>query len=254
VAAVPKLELPIRPYSARTVTFPEIGRLHRASSLASGQAAARWRNGTPAAIERPAGEEGIQLDPLASGDLPRASIGDVILGRRSTRHFAARPVPFDLFSTALDRAGRPIDVDWPGGAPPPFAIYLIVNAVERVPAGVYRFHPALGQIEALRLGDERAMAVQLAARQRYVGAAGVNVYYLTNLERLLSQAGERGYRVAQLLSALSASRLHLAASALGLGAVGSTSADDEVVAFFEPHWLDAYLFVTVFGVPARAPR
>ncbi len=156
-------------------------------------------------------------------------------------------MPFGLFSTVLDRAGRPIDVDWPAGQELPFAIYAIVGAVERVPAGVYRYHPASGQLELLRLGDARATAVQLAARQRYVGDAAVNVYYLTNLEHLVAQAGERAYRVAQLLSALSASRLHLAASALGLGAAGSTAADDEVVGFFEPTSMDAYLFVTVFG-------
>ncbi|MBV9358666.1 MAG: SagB family peptide dehydrogenase [Chloroflexi bacterium] len=254
VAQVPALALRVRPVSARTVTFPEMGRMHRASSLASGEAAAAWRNQPSPAIERPAIGEILELERLTPDQLPRTSIREVIVGRRSTRHFAARSVPFDHFSTVLDRAGRPIDVDWPVSKALPGAIYAIISAVEGVPAGVYRYRPAAGQLELVRLGDARAAAVRLAARQRYVGDAAVNVYYLTNLEHLVAQAGERGYRVAQLLSALSASRLHLAASALGLGAVGSTSADDEVVAFFEPRAMDAYLFVTVFGNPARAPR
>jgi SagB-type dehydrogenase family enzyme len=253
VADVRALELRVRPVSARTVTFPEIRRLHRASSLPSGQAAAAWRSRPAPALEHGTVGQIIALDRLPANALPRTSIDEVIVGRRSTRHFANRPVPFGLFSTVLDRAGRPIDGDWPGGDTPPFTIYAIVSAVEGVPGGVYRYQPAAGQLELVRLGDARAAAVQLAARQHYAGDAAVNVYYLTNLEHLVRQAGERGYRVAQLLSALSASRLHLAASALGLGAVGSTSVDDEVVAFFDPPSMDAYLFVTVFGVPARTP-
>lgn len=53
-------------------------------------------------------------------------------------------------------------------------------------------------------------------------------------EVLPSDNGNRGYRLAQLEAALYAGRLHLAAEALGLGAVGSTSFDDEVIDVFSP--------------------
>lgn len=40
--------------------------------------------------------------------------------------------------------------------------------------------------------------------------------------------------------------------ALGLGTVGSTSLDDEVIEFFAPHASGkSYLFVAVFGVKPR---
>jgi hypothetical protein len=81
----------------------------------------------------------------------------------------------------------------------------------------------------------------------------VNCYYLTDLAPVLERYGNRGYRLAQLECALHAGKLHLGAHALGLGAVGSTSLDDEVIEFFSPHAAGkSYLFVTVFG--ARRPR
>jgi nitroreductase len=80
----------------------------------------------------------------------------------------------------------------------------------------------------------------------------VNSYYLTELSPVLATYGNRGYRLAQLEAAIYAGRLHLVAEALGLGAVGSTSFDDEVVDFFSPRAADAsYMFITVFGARRR---
>jgi hypothetical protein len=56
----------------------------------------------------------------------------------------------------------------------------------------------------------------------------------------------------QLQAALYPGRLHLAAQALGVGAAGSTSFDDELVEFFSPRAADAsYIFVTEFGARHR---
>jgi hypothetical protein len=93
----------------------------------------------------------------------------------------------------------------------------------------------------------------LAVEQSYAGDAHVNSYYLADLDLILEHYGNRGYRVAQLTAALAANRLHLGTHALGLGAVGSTSLDDEVVEFFTPGEAgSAYLFVTVFGKRRRS--
>ena len=70
---------------------------------------------------------------------------------------------------------------------------------------------------------------------------------------MLGRYGNRGYGLVQLESALFAGRLHLAAHAVGLRAVGSTALDDEVVEFFSPRAAgSSYMFVTVFGL--RRPR
>jgi len=186
--------------------------------------------------------------------LPQAPIEEVILARRSVRHYDTdRPINFEQFSTVLDRSARPLAADFLAyDSPPVNDCYLIVNAVEGLSPGIYLHRAREGAIELLRTGDYRGDAAHLAVDQPYAADAHVNSYYLTELSPVLATYGNRGYRLAQLEAALYAGRLHLAAQAMGLGAVGSTSLDDEVVEFFSPRAADAsYMFVTVFGARRR---
>lgn len=244
----------VEPVSYAEVTFNAIPRMHAASSLASGQQAAAWRGHplirTPAAPDRPP----VWLAPVPDDRVPGGPVEDVILGRRSTRHYdTQRAVSFEDFSTLLDRSSHGLAADClAAGAPPLHDGYLIVNAVEGLAPGVYLHRASEGSIELLRAGDFRAQAAHLAFDQSYAADAHVNSYYLTQLDPVLRRLGNRGYRVAQIEAALYAGRLHLAAHALGLGAVGSTSFDDEVVDFFSPRGAgSSFMFVTVFGARRR---
>ena len=161
-------------------------------------------------------------------------------------------IPFDAFSTLLDRSTRGVasDVLVPGA--PLTDLYLIVNGVQGLTPGIYLHHPQLGAVELLREGTFRAEATRIAAAQQYAGDAHVNLYFLAHLPSILARYGNRGYRLAQLEGALHAGKLHLGTHALGLGAVGSTAFDDEVVEFFSPHAAGKdYAFVTVFGKRRR---
>jgi len=127
--------------------------------------------------------------------------------------------------------------------------YLIVNGVEGIQPGLYLHHPSATSVELLRSGEFRREARRLAFFQDYAADAHVNSYYLADLDSVLARYGNRGYGLVQLESALFAGRLHLAAHAVGLRAVGSTSLDDEVVEFFSPRAAGSvYVFVTVFGL------
>jgi SagB-type dehydrogenase family enzyme len=252
---VSALALPTRPISSYEVEFPVIGMMHEGSSLASGEDAAAWR-ANPLVREAPAAEgELIPLRPIAPEDLPSIQMEELIRKRRSTRNYDTEvAIGFDVFSTLVERSSRGFAADClASGAAPLHDQYLIVNGVEGLEPGVYRVHPQRGAVELMRPGMFRAEAQRLAVDQAYAGAAHVNSYALGDLEPVLEQYGNRGYRVIQLEAALYGSRLHLATHALGLGAVGSTSFDDEVVEFFTPGRRDAsYLFVVVFG--KRRPR
>lgn len=254
VAELAPVDLPVRPVSPREVEFPAIGAMHRASSLDSGAETAAWRSAPPAVTEPqlPPSPPGpvVTLDPLPDDAVPPDPVEDVIPRRRSTRRYdTATELSFRDFSTLLDRSSRTFAAD----VLPRLDCYLIVHAVEGLTPGVYLHHPALGAVELLRAGDFRADAERIAVGQSYCADAHVNAYWMTDLRLLLQRYGNRGYRAAQLVSALRAGKLHLGTHALGLGACGSTSADDEVVEFFSPHAAGAsYLFVTVFGV--RRPR
>jgi SagB-type dehydrogenase family enzyme len=180
-------------------------------------------------------------------------VEQLILRRRSTRNYdTGVEIPFEAFSTLLHRSTRGVasDVLTPGA--PLTDLYLIVHAVEGLAPGVYLHHPDRNAVELVREGAFRADAARIAARQQYAGDAHVNLYYLAHLPSILERYGERGYRLAQLEGALYAGKLHLGTHAVGLGAVGSTSFDDEVTDFFAPHAAGKdYMFVTVFGKRRR---
>jgi SagB-type dehydrogenase family enzyme len=229
--------------------------MHGASALETGVEAAAWRDSPPRREARAPEGPLTPLTPLADGAAPGGAWYDLVFKRRSVRHYdAGSPLPFDLFSTALDRSTRGFAADCLApGAVPLHDLYLIVHNVEGLADGVYLHHPELSAVELLRAGQFRDRATRIACEQEYAGAAHVNCYYLTNLAPVLERFGNRGYRLAQLESAVYGSKLQLAAHALGLGTVGSTSFDDEVIEFFAPHANGmSYMFVAVFGV--KRPR
>ena len=129
-----------------------------------------------------------------------------------------------------------------------------MNGVEGLDPGTYRHLALRGWVEQTRTGNFRAKAQRLAFDQSYAADAHVNAYYLTHLDPVLERYGNRGYRLAQLEPAIYAGKLHLGTHALGLGAVGSTSFDDDVVEFFSPQASgSSYMFMVVFGKRRRTP-
>jgi SagB-type dehydrogenase family enzyme len=252
--AIAPLDLPTRPISPREVTFDAIPAMHAASALASGDEAATWRAGTLRRVSPAPGGALIPLRPLPPGELAATPIEEVILRRRSTRNYdTGVTIPFEALSTLLDRSSRGLAADCLDPAAPPLHDpYLIVHGVDGLAPGIYLHHPRRGALELLREGDFRQGAQRLAANQAYAGEAHANAYYLTDLHPVLAAYGNRGYRLAQLEAAIAAGKLHLLAHTLGLGAVGSTSLDDEVIDFFSPHAAGkGYMFVLAFGKRRR---
>lgn len=247
VPPIERLDLPTRRLSPAEVTFHAITDMHRASSLRGGDEAAAWRARRWARPTRDPLGELIKLRPTA--ELDPGPVEQTILRRRSTRKYdAGVEIGFEAFSTLLERSTRGVasDVLVPGS--PLTELYLIVNAVEGLAPGVYRHEPSLGAVELVKEGDFREQATRIAAIQSYAGLAHVNLYYLADLPAILEHYGPRGYRLAQLEGALHAGKLHLGTHTLGLGAVGSTSFDDEVIEFLSPAAQGlSYMFVTVFG-------
>ena len=251
------LNHPTRPISSREIVFPLTVEMHHAAELTSGSEAAAWR-AEPIVREpvQPAGRL-IPLPDVDPATLPTDPIHAVIEGRRSNRHYVTEtPLPLATLATVLHHAttGTAFDAA-PLAAQPLHDLYLIVNNVEGLEPGSYVHHPRLNAIELLSAGEQRAAAYRLACEQGYAGEAHVNVYPMTDLEPVLARYGNRGYRLAQLEAALVGGRVHLAAHALGLGAVGSTSVDHEVTEHFSPHAAGkSFMFVTVFGPSRPAPR
>jgi SagB-type dehydrogenase family enzyme len=216
-----------------------------------GEAAQDWRASIAAApaipLTAPPDSPAI---PLRVDSRTDRTIEDVIERRRSNRHYAAEmAVSLEDFSTVLHAASSAPSLDVPF---PPSDIYLIVNNVESLEPGSYYFDRATQSVHLLQSGDLRANAERLAMGQHYAADANVVAFGLADLEAIYRVYGDRGYRMALFEAALFGGRIQLAAHALGLGAVGSGSPDDEVTAFFSPHCTGKdYLFVEVFGVKRK---
>ena len=254
-AAATPLKYPTHPISRREHSFSAITAMSQASQLATGGEAAAWRANPLRREPRPPQGPLTTLAPLADEALPDAAWYDLVFKRRSVRHYdAERPLPFASFSTVLDRSTRGFAADClAADAPPLHDLYLIVHAVDGLADGVYLYHREVNAVELVRAGQFSVDATRIACDQEYAGAAHVNAYYLTDLAPVLERFGNRGYRLAQLESALYGSRLQLAAHALGLGTVGTTSFDDEVIEFFTPRaGAMTYMFASVFGI--KRPR
>lgn len=245
---------PTQPLSSSEIEFPDIYEMHRQSSLTSADEVAAWRsNPLILPLPEPTGKL-IDLTPTDLDDLAGRSIDDIIQRRRSVRNYDIdTPAPFDAFSTLLSISSQGFVSDCLAQTAPPLnGRYLIVNNVEGLEPGVYVHHPDRGAIELLKPGLFREDAARLASGQQYAADAHVNFYSLVDLDAVLARYGNRGYRIAQTEGALQASKLHLAAHAVGLGAVGSTSVDNEVIEFFSPHAAGrSFMFILTFGVRRR---
>jgi SagB-type dehydrogenase family enzyme len=225
------------PLSKSEIDYPEMKRMHEASSLESGEDVAMWRREASNKTTENEGKSEDRLFPLKSpddGELPKDTIEDVITRRGSTREFSRDSITFVELSSMLDRATRGISSDFLDEQEMLNDLYLIVHAVEGLPAGAYVFRRQERALELLKPGDFRRDAGYLGLGQEIPADCSVNIYFLVDLHRVLERYGNRGYRAAQLEAAIMGGKIYLGAYAQRLGASGLTFFDDDVTEFFSP--------------------
>lgn len=210
--AVEELRLDIEPLSRVEREYPLASELHRAACLQSPDAVRRWR----------------ELEPERATESWPAPLEPLLRRRGSLRDFSPEPVAAEELGRILARALDPIPAD----VGPSTELYGVVNAVEGLPAGAYRFEPPDG-FQLLRAGDFRLQAGYLALEQPLGALAAATLFFMADLEAVLDRLGDRGYRWAQLEAGIRTGRVYLAGVAAGLGATASTFYDDDVSRFFD---------------------
>jgi hypothetical protein len=162
-------------------------------------------------------------------------VEDVVLARSSQRRMdPTRGLPESLLHTSMSAALRGIAIPH----------YVVVNDVEGVAPGVYRW-PDLSA--PTRPGVLRDELYRVCMEQGLPRDAAFVVIGVTDVGSL----DDREYREAQLAAGLVEGRLHLLAYALGASASGMTFYDSEIPSFLGER-LDA-LLVTCVGVPEYTP-
>jgi SagB-type dehydrogenase family enzyme len=200
------LDLEVAPLSAREVDYPLAHEVHAASMDGEGDGAA--------------------ADNSDLG-LTREDLELTLRRRGSVREFALEPLPGAELAGILATALAPIPADMP----PYSQAYLVVNAVDGLESGAYRFEPPDG-FQLLRPGSFRREAGFLVLEQLLGARAAATIFFLADLGRVFDAHGPRGYRWAQLEAGIRTGRVYIAAFARQLGATASTFYDDEVTRFF----------------------
>lgn len=244
------------PLSKREVDYPLMRAMHDASALETKDEVLAWRQaaGSSAGVPPAPAARGelFFVQPAPADQIPRESIESVIVRRGSTREFVREPITLPQLATALDRSTRPIPADFLEPGRSLVDIYLIVHAVEGLPAGAYYYHREKRALELLKAGDFRREAGYLGLGQAIPADCSVNVYFFSDLERVLDRLGNRGYRAAQLEAATMGGKMYLAAYAQRLGASGLTFFDDDATAFFSPHAAGkSVMFLIALGKAAK---
>ncbi|HET7392960.1 MAG TPA: SagB/ThcOx family dehydrogenase [Candidatus Binatia bacterium] len=245
------------PLSKSEIEYPEMRRMHEASSLQSGEEVAAWRR-REEANRKTTEDEGkredrlFPLHSLSDEELVEDSIEKVITRRGSTREFSRDSITFGELSSILDRASRGITTDFLDAGETLNDLYLIVHAVEGLPSGAYVFRRQQRALELLKAGDFRRDAGYLGLRQEIPADCSVNIYLMADLHRILECFGNRGYRAAQLEAAIMGGKMYLSAYAQRLGASGLTFFDDDVTEFFSPDAAGkSVMFLIAVGKSAR---
>ncbi len=269
-ASVPaRLGLPVAPLSRSPLDYPLIREAHDATTLSEPPPPppAETPVGhvpsvipTPSVIPAQAG-----ISPLASlpqGETPEGRRGpstleEVVLKRGSTRRFAREPIAFEALATMLDVAARPTKLDAGAAGEELNALYVVAQAVDGLPQGVYRLRRDGGELEPVSERETRGLAEHLALDQPLGGDASASLYFVADLPAALERLGARGYRTAHLDASIRAGRVYLAAYALGLGATGLTFYDDEATEALGAPAESAITFLIAVGRPqprlARRP-
>lgn len=252
-AEPPALRLETEPLSRREVSYREIVEVHDQGVLEDGGQAAAWRRRAPA--PRAFESTSPSLTFGAGDDFPADDLDAVIRRRGSTRAFDRRAISRAALHHLLAAASAAVPADYrPAPEQSLVDLYLVVNAVEGIEPGAYRWRTTERRLECLWRGERRRDAGTLALGQALGADAAVDVYAIADLDHVLSSLGTRGYRAATLDGGVAGGRIYLAAYADRLGATGLTFFDDDVARFFG---LDAkrfgIMFLTAAGVPGDVP-
>jgi SagB-type dehydrogenase family enzyme len=236
---MPKLDFPTVPLSQSEVDYPEMWHIHQASSLSSPDAAF----GLPHQ-SRPQTEAVTAAMNRGTTNMSADTIEQVILRRGSSRRFDRKSITRDQLTSILHCSTRGIPADFS----PMNHLYLIINAVDDVPAGAYVYHRENDRLECLKQGQFRNEARHLGLQQDLPGDASADVFFLADLNSVLERFGNRGYRAVQLESGILGGKIYLAAYAQRLGATGLTFFDDDVTNFLSPHAKDkSAIFLMALG-------
>lgn len=176
---------------------------------------------------------------LPDPEIDRESdIWDVILKRRSVRHYASeRNMSPDTLAlllwatqgiTAASRQFQFRAAPSAGGLYP-IETYIMVHKVEGMEPGIYHFRPHMFDLELLSTGEWGSVLANAALGQRIVVDAQVCFIWTAVVERSMWKYRQRAFRYIYLDAGHIAQNLYLAGTAVDMGVCGIGAFFDDQV-------------------------
>ncbi len=252
--SVDPIDAETAPLSSDRVEYPLIVEAYDQSRLSDAPEASESRSCIRRALssyQRPS-IDGTwhELRPVDAETATARPLLETIRRRGSKRDFADTGPTRRQLDTVLDRAVRGIPGDWNRGSasgPSYLELFVLTTGVDGLPDGRYWFDGDEGAL--VRFGDTSVRTKrQLALNQAWGGEAHVNVYCMADVDTIVAECGNRGYRLAQLEAGVTLGRLYLSAAAhRRLGGTGLTFFDENVAEYLNPNGDRRFMPLTLFA-------
>jgi SagB-type dehydrogenase family enzyme len=184
----------------------------------------------PPPVEKPCPDESVLVDLVPSGELAVGGMPVIqaIRQRRSRRKFTRDPLTLEELSFLLwatQGLSRPLGEGSPSlrtvpsaGARHPFETYLLVNRVEGVGPGLYRYLPLEHKLCLLDEDGSTAREIHIACYDQYVAESAVTFIWTAIPYRTEWRYAHLAHRVILLDAGHVCQNLYLACEAIGTGA------------------------------------
>jgi SagB-type dehydrogenase family enzyme len=244
------------PLSREETGYPEVWKIHEASSLSTSQQVAEWLNNrTIPTSHKRAGPEEVSPDGHTGQSV---GLGDVILRRGSSRRFSRSAISRAQLLTILYSSTRGVPIDFLKEGESLVDVFLIANAVDGLTSGRYFYNRQTNSLKQLDIMNETASRNEsgyLCLGQPLFGDASAILFVMTDLDAVLKALGNRGYRACEFEAGVVAGKVYLSSYAQGLGASGSTFYDDAVTESFSHHAKGKSAMIAIgIGTPAYKSR
>ncbi len=187
----------------------------------------------------PADAERIALPDPKTLKMPAADLRSVIEARRSVRKYSEESLSLDALSYLLwmtqgvqEVTDRPITMRTvpSAGARHAFETFVLVNRVEGLKPGLYRFLASEHALILMNDADEIAdVLVDACFGQKMVSRAAVSFFWVAVVDRMFWRYDERGYRYLHLDAGHVCQNLYLAGEAIGCGTCAIAAFDDDLL-------------------------
>lgn len=188
----------------------------------------------------PEGASLIQLKKPGEWQIPDGELQTLLASRQTVRQYTEIALSLDELSFLLwaTQGVRELHPDYKltkrivpsAGARHAFETFLLINRVEGIPAGLFRYSALQHAIFAINTSETICSELTEAClKQAQITNSAVSFFWDAVVERMFWRYQERGYRYLHLDAGHVCQNLYLAAESINCGVCAIAAYDDELV-------------------------